>query len=63
VSLASVEEWHRAVPLADVITRIDPTGSNPVVQAHAAGFRRGVVRITVDEYDATIALSREAQGI
>jgi hypothetical protein len=50
------------VPLASVIARIDPTGSNPLVQGNAAGFRRGVVRITEDEYDATIALSREVEG-
>ena len=46
-----------------VVQRIDPTGSNPLVQANAAaGFRSDVVRITGDEYEATVALSREARG-
>jgi hypothetical protein len=43
------------------VQRIDPAAANPLVQANAAaGFRMGVVRITGDEYDAALALSREA---
>jgi hypothetical protein len=45
-----------------VVQRIDPTGSQPLVQANAAaGFRYDVVRITDDEYEATVALSRDAR--
>jgi hypothetical protein len=45
------------------VQRIDPTGSNPLVQANAAaGFRYAVVRISDNEYEATVALSREARG-
>ena len=40
-----------------VVQRIDPTGSNPIVQANAAvGFRTGVVLITADEYENAVAL-------
>ena len=61
--LSHVEEWDPAVPMETVVQRIDPTASNPIVQANAAaGFRSGVVRITDDEYEATVALSREARG-
>jgi hypothetical protein len=60
VSLADVEAWPHAVALAVAVSRIDPTGSNPHVQANAAGFRSGVVRITADEYATVVALSREA---
>jgi hypothetical protein len=46
------------------VQRIDPTASNPLVQANAAAaFRIGVVRITGDEYGAALALSHEARGI
>jgi hypothetical protein len=46
------------------VQRIDPTGSNPLVQANAAaGFRYAVVRISDNEYEATVALSCEARGI
>ncbi len=63
VLLSHVEEWEPAVPMEAVVQRIDPTGSNPLVQANAAaGFRSDVVRITGDEYEATVALSREARG-
>ena len=45
------------------VQRIDPTASNPLVQANAAaGFRFGVVRITRDEYEAALALKHEARG-
>jgi hypothetical protein len=63
VLLSHVEEWDPAVPMDTVVQRIDPTGSNPLVQANAAdGFRMGVVRITRDEYETALALSREARG-
>jgi hypothetical protein len=45
-----------------VVPRIDPTASNARVQANAAlGFPMGVVRITADEYETTLALSRGAR--
>ena len=63
VLLSQVEEWDPAVPMNAVVERIDPTASNPLVQANAAaGFRIGVVRITGDEYAAALTLSREARG-
>jgi hypothetical protein len=59
VLLAHVDEWDPAVPMEAVVRRIDPTGSNPTVQANAAvGFRTGVVLITADEYCNALALSR-----
>ena len=62
VLLSHVEEWDPAVPMDAVVQRIDPTASNPLVQANAAaGFRTGVVRITGDEYGNAVALSREAR--
>jgi hypothetical protein len=62
VLLLHVEEWDPAVPMDTVVERIDPIASNPLVQANAAaGFRMGVVLITGDEYEATLALAREAQ--
>ena len=40
VLLSHVEEWDPAVPMETVVQRIDPTASNPLVQANAAaGFR------------------------
>jgi hypothetical protein len=63
VLLSHVEEWEPAVPMDTVVQRIDPTASNPLVQANAAaGFRTGVVRITGDEYETAVALSREVRG-
>ena len=63
VVLSHVEPWDPAVPMDAVVERIDPTASNPLVQANAAaGFRMGVVRITGDEYEAALALSHEARG-
>jgi hypothetical protein len=62
VLLAHVEEWDPAVPMDTVVRRIDPTASNPLVQVNAAaGFRMGVVRITSDEYENAVALSREVR--
>jgi hypothetical protein len=63
VLLSHVEEWDPAVPMDIVVQRIDPTASNPLVQANAvAGFRMSVVRITDDEYRTALALSRERPG-
>jgi hypothetical protein len=63
VVLSHVEEWDPAVTMEAVVRRIDPTASNPYVQANAAlGFPMGVVQITGDEYDAAVALSRETQA-
>jgi len=57
VLLAHVDEWDPAVSMGAVVQRIDPTGSNPIVQANAAvGFRTGVVLITADEYENAVAL-------
>lgn len=61
VSLTNVVEWPRAVPLDAAVRRIDPTASNPYVQANAAGFRSGIVLITETEYAAVLALSRDAR--
>jgi hypothetical protein len=62
VLLSHVEVWDTAVPMDTVVQRIDPTESNPLVQANAeAGFPMGVVRITGDEYEAALALGREAR--
>jgi hypothetical protein len=62
VELSDVELWDRAVPMTTVVARVDPTGSNPVVQQNArAGFRSGVVRLTAHEYEAALAASREYQ--
>jgi hypothetical protein len=62
VVLSHIERWDRAVPMAAVVRRVDPTGSNPLVQANArAGFPTGVVRITRDEYEAALSASREYQ--
>lgn len=63
VLLAHVEEWDPPVPMDTVVRRIDPTGSNPLVQANASvGFGMGVVRITDEEYENTLALRREAHA-
>lgn len=62
VALWHVEEWDPAVPMDTVVQRIDPTASNPLVQTNAAaGFGTGVVRITPDEYENAVVLSREAR--
>ena len=63
VLLSRVEEWDPAVPMDAVVRRIDPTASNPLVQANAtAGFRMGIVRITGAEYEKALALGREPRG-
>jgi hypothetical protein len=63
VGLTDVEEWDHAVPMDVVVRRIDPTGSSRLVQENAAkGFRMGVVLVDADEYEAVLALNREARG-
>ena len=60
VLLSHVEEWDPAVSMDAVAQRIDPTGSNPLVQANAtSGFRMDLVRITEDEYEDALTLSPE----
>src|SRR3954469_18539203 len=62
VLLSDVEVWDPGVPMERVVARIDPTGSNPLVQANAAaGFQTAVVQITAGEYEAVIDLSRESR--
>jgi hypothetical protein len=61
VLLADVEEWDPPVPMDAVVPRIDPTGSNPYVQANARdGFQNGVVLITEGEYEAALAVRAES---
>ena len=60
VLLGDVEDWTSGVPLDVAVQRIDPEGSNPYVQANAAGFRAGVVQITVKEYDIVVSLCDRA---
>jgi hypothetical protein len=61
VLLSDVERWDFAVPMQAAMARIDPTASNPLVQANAtAGFQLGVVRITAGEYNTAVALGRES---
>jgi hypothetical protein len=63
VLLGDVEDWTSGVPLDVAVRRIDPNGSNPYVQANAAGFRAGVVQITVKEYDIVVSLRNRARGV
>jgi hypothetical protein len=63
VLLDDVEGWTSGVPLEVAVQRIDPTSSNPYVQANAAGFRAGVVQIALSEYDIVVALHDEAQEL
>jgi len=63
VLLSEVERWARAVPMATVAARVDPTASNPLVQANArAGYRTALVRITAAEYEAAMAARRNYQA-
>ena len=63
VLLTEVEEWDPPVPMDAVLPRIDPAGSDPVVQANAeAGFRTGVVRITAHEYESVLEVSGPGQA-
>src|SRR5439155_25213663 len=60
VLLADVEEWDPPVLMQAVVARIDPTGSNPYVQANARdGFQNGVVEITDHEYEAVVRVRAE----
>ena len=63
VLLVDVEDWTSGVPLDVAVQRIDPKGSNPYVQANAAGFHAGVVQITVKEYDIVVSLRDRARGV
>ena len=63
VLLGHVEDWTSGVPLDVAVQRIDPNGSNPYVQANAAGFHAGVVQITVKEYDIVVSLRDRARGV
>jgi hypothetical protein len=63
VLLGDVEDWTSGVPLDVAVQRIDPKGSNPYVQANAAGFHAGVVQITVKEYDIVVSLHDRARGV
>ena len=62
VLLADADAWTSGVPLAVAVQRIDPMGSNPYVQANAAGFRSGVVQITAEEYDKVLSLHDEERS-
>jgi hypothetical protein len=45
------------VTMDAVVSRIDPTATNPYVQANAAhGFPMGFVQITGNEYEAAVGL-------
>jgi hypothetical protein len=60
VLLAQVEEWDPPVQMSAVLPRIDPTESNPYVQANAKhGFQTGVARITAPEYETVLAVRAE----
>jgi hypothetical protein len=63
VLLGDVEDWTSGVPLDVAVQRIDPQGSNPHVQANAAGFRAGVVQITVKEHDIVVSLRDRARDV
>ena len=63
VLLGDVEDWTSGVPLDVAVQRIDPERSNPYVQANAAGFRAGVVQITVKEYDIVVSLRDGVLGV
>jgi len=60
VLLTDVEEWDPPVPMQTVVLRIDPSVSNPYVQANAKnGFQNGVVQITEHEYEAVLGVRAE----
>ena len=62
VLLSEVEPWEPGVSMDEVVQRIDPTGSNPIVQGNAAtGFAYGVVAITDLEYEAALAVRWDAR--
>jgi hypothetical protein len=62
VLLGDVEDWTSGVPLDVAVQRIDPNGTNPYVQANAAGFHAGVVQITVKEHDIVVSLRDRGRG-
>ena len=51
VLLAQVEVWDPPVPMNIVLSRIDPAGNAK------ADFQAGVVRITANEYETTLAVA------
>src|SRR5438105_9404647 len=52
VLFADMQEWDPSVPMQAVVARVDPTGTNPIVQTNARdGFKNGVVLITAGEYE------------
>jgi hypothetical protein len=60
VLLVQIEEWDPPVQMSAVLPRIDPTESNPYIQANARhGFQTGVVRITAPEYETVLAVRAE----
>jgi len=62
VLLADVEEWDPPVSMDAVVARVDPTGTNPYVQANSRdGFKNGVVLITEGEYEAVLAVRAETR--
>ena len=63
VLLGDVEDWTSGVPLDVAVQRIDPKGSNPYVQANAAGFHAGVVQITVQEFDIVVSLRNKVRAV
>jgi len=53
VALARVEEWDAPVPIEAVLSQLDPS------ENAKADFRVGVVRITANEYETTVAVATE----
>jgi hypothetical protein len=51
VVLAQVEEWDPPVPMNTVLSQIDPA------ENARADFEAGVVRITANEYETTLAVA------
>jgi hypothetical protein len=51
VSLAEVEEWDPPVPISTVLSKLDPSAKAK------ADFQAGVVRITANEYETTLAVA------
>jgi hypothetical protein len=57
VRLSREEEMGARVTMDAVVSRIDPTATNPYVQANVAhGFPMGFVQITRNEYEAAVGL-------
>jgi len=51
VLLAQVEEWHPPIPMNTVLSHID------AAENAKADFQAGVVRITANEYETTLAVA------